>query len=88
MLLRVQSGKDTVIDSRLTMNRYKCFGCGKSGDVLSFVKECQGFGFTDSVSYLLDMYCPDIDSKDVFEQCTLEAEDNYRKMETMYTYNQ
>ena len=72
----------------VTMNRYKCFGCGKSGDVLSFVEECQGLGFTDSVRYLLDMYCPDIDSKDMFEQCTPEMEDNYRKMETMYIYNQ
>lgn len=32
-----------------TMNRYKCYGCGKSGDVISFVEECQGVGFIDAI---------------------------------------
>lgn len=48
-----------------TMNRYKCYGCGKSGDVISFVEECQGVGFIDAIRCLLDMYCPDVDTHDL-----------------------
>jgi DNA primase len=31
---------------------YKCFGCGKSGDVFSFVMERQGMDFVDAVKYV------------------------------------
>lgn len=71
-----------------TMNRYKCFGCGKSGDVITFVEECQGLNFVDAVRCLLDMYCPDVDSHDLFEQSTPEEEERDRQAETMYIYNQ
>lgn len=72
-----------------TMNRYKCYGCGKSGDVISFVEECQGVGFIDAIRCLLDMYCPDVDTHDLFDQSTTpEQEERDRKAETMYIYNQ
>ncbi|MBU9899468.1 hypothetical protein KTQ94_12305 [Prevotella stercorea] len=72
-----------------TMNRYKCYGCGKSGDVISFVEECQGVGFIDAIRCLLDMYCPDVDTHDLFDQSgTPEQEERDRKAETMYIYNQ
>lgn len=68
-----------------TMNRYKCYGCGKSGDVISFVEECQGVGFIDAIRCLLDMYCPDVDTHDLFDQSsTPEQEERDRKAETMY----
>ena len=70
-----------------TMNRYKCYGCGKSGDVISFVEECQGVGFIDAILFLLDMYCPDVDTHDLFDQSTTpEQEERDRKAETMYIY--
>lgn len=31
---------------------YKCFGCGKSGDVIEFVKEFHGLPFNDALSFL------------------------------------
>ncbi len=33
-------------------NRYKCFGCGASGDMFSFVMELFGIGFTESIKTL------------------------------------
>ncbi len=71
----------------LSLNRYKCFGCGKGGDVISFVQECQGLGFVDAVRWLLDTYCPDVDANDLFEQRSAEQEEKDRRAETMYMYN-
>ena len=31
---------------------FKCFGCGKSGDVFGFVMERQGMDFVDAVKYV------------------------------------
>ena len=31
---------------------YKCFGCGKAGDVISFVRETEQLGFTEAVEAL------------------------------------
>ena len=70
------------------LNLYHCFGCGKGGDVITFVKDVQGIEFTDAVRTLLDMYCPDIDSHDLFEKTgCAEDEELYHKCETMYIYN-
>lgn len=35
---------------------YKCFGCGKSGDILSFAMEIEGLEFYDSLKLLADKY--------------------------------
>lgn len=71
------------------MNRYKCYGCGRSGDVISFVEESQGLRFVDAIRYLLDMYCPDVDSNDLFDKSSTPEQDELdRKAETMYVYNQ
>lgn len=70
-----------------TLNRYKCFGCGKSGDVIQFVEDYCGLDFQGAVRYLLDTYCPDLDLHDIDEKTTPEKEQEYRKAETMYIYN-
>ncbi len=31
---------------------YKCFGCGKSGDVFTFLREYAGMSFTEAVYHL------------------------------------
>ena len=31
---------------------YKCFGCGKAGDIISFVRETEGLDFTEAVETL------------------------------------
>ena len=33
---------------------FKCFGCGKGGDVISFVMETEGLGFYDAVKLLAE----------------------------------
>lgn len=50
-----------------TTNLYYCFGCEKGGDVITFVEESQGLEFDGAVRYLLDMYCPDVDTSDLYE---------------------
>lgn len=37
-----------------TMQRYKCFGCGESGDVLEFLQKYEGMSFYEALSYLAD----------------------------------
>jgi len=32
--------------------RYRCFGCGKSGDVISLIQELKGICFKDALRYL------------------------------------
>ena len=36
------------------MQRYKCFGCGKSGDVLNFIQEYESLPFPDALQLLAD----------------------------------
>lgn len=35
---------------------YKCFGCGKAGDALSFVQEHEKFSFIEAVRWIADFY--------------------------------
>lgn len=71
-----------------TMNRYKCFGCGKSGDVINFMEDYNGLDFAGAVHALLDMYCPDIDTHDLYGEESPEDNEKRREVETMYIYNQ
>jgi DNA primase len=35
---------------------YKCFGCGKSGDIFSFVQETEGLNFTEAIEALAQRF--------------------------------
>lgn len=48
-----KSGSFTV---RPTHGTFRCFGCGESGDVISFVQKKEGLSFTESVRYVADMF--------------------------------
>ena len=37
-------------------NIYKCFGCGKGGDPVSFIIEHEGYSYIESIRYLANMY--------------------------------
>ena len=37
---------------RPQVGRYHCFGCGEGGDVIAFVQQVDGLGFTEAVEYL------------------------------------
>jgi DNA primase len=44
---------------------YKCFGCGESGDVFSFVMKMEGIGFPESLKTLADRYGIDLPDEHV-----------------------
>lgn len=41
--------------ARPETNRFKCWGCGKSGDVIDFLMEIEGRGFRDAVEQLAEI---------------------------------
>lgn len=41
---------------RPSFGTYRCFGCGESGDVFTFVQEKEGMSFTDAVQMLGEQY--------------------------------
>lgn len=46
---------------------FKCFGCGRGGDVISFIMEVESLSYTEAVKYLADragMELPETDFKD------------------------
>ena len=75
-----------VLDTSLNM--YKCFGCGKGGDVIRFVEDFKGMGFVDAVKFLLRQYSPDVDTSDLEAKVTPEEKERQSMRETMYIYNQ
>lgn len=72
----------------MTLNRFRCFGCGKGGDVIAFVEEYKGLDFRDAVKFLLENYCRDVDLGDLYVKQSAEEEELERKRETMFIYNQ
>ena len=50
---------------------YFCFGCKKSGDAISFVRETQGMGFVEAIRWLASKYGVDLPE--------LEDSSNYKK---------
>jgi len=58
---------------------YKCFGCGKSGDVFGFVMEMEGVGFGEALRTLAERYGVDLPD----EQAPVE-DDNYKLREGVY----
>lgn len=71
-----------------TINRYKCFGCGKSGDIISLVEESNGLDFNGAICFLLKMYCPDVDIPSIYEKNISEDIALQKQKETFYAYNE
>jgi DNA primase len=46
------------------MGVYKCFGCGKSGDIITFVRETEGLNFTEAIEALGKRYNVAIEYED------------------------
>jgi len=49
---------------------YKCFGCGKSGDILSFAMEIEGLEFYDSLKLLADKYGVQLKQNEKIDRAT------------------
>jgi DNA primase len=43
---------------------YHCFGCGASGDVITFLREKQGLDFVEAIEWLADRYRVDLEYED------------------------
>lgn len=71
----------------LSLNMFKCFGCGKGGDIISFVQELKGFDFVEAVKFLLKTYCPDVDTSDLYSKQTDEEIEAEQHRESLFICN-
>jgi len=61
-----EKGASFMVNQNLQI--YKCFGCGESGDVISFIQKIEGLDFKSSLKFLSEKYGIKIDlEKDVSE---------------------
>ena len=51
-----------------TKNMYKCFGCGKAGDSISFIREIEGISYIEALKYLASKYSIEIEERELNEQ--------------------
>jgi DNA primase len=63
-----------------TKNLYKCFGCGKGGDPISFVMEHEGYDYPEALRYLAAKYGIQIEENQA-DAATIQAE---KERETIY----
>lgn len=47
---------------------YKCFGCGKGGDVVSFVEEYEKFSFVEAIRWLANFYQVELNETEAPEE--------------------
>ena len=59
---------------------YYCFGCGKGGDVISFVRETEGLDFVGAVEWLADRFRVPIE----VEEASPRIEAERRRRERLY----
>ncbi len=52
----ISPGKDTSFNVNPTRNIFKCFGCGKGGDAITFVMEHEKFTYPDALRWLAKKY--------------------------------
>jgi DNA primase len=43
---------------------FKCFGCGKAGDAITFIEEIEGVGYLDAIKYLAAKYGVEIEERE------------------------
>jgi DNA primase len=59
---------------------YHCFGCGKGGDVFTFVQETQGLDFTGSVEWLAERFRIPLE----YDQATPGEDERRRRRRRLY----
>jgi DNA primase len=57
-------------------NIFKCFGCGRGGNAVSFVMEHEGYSFPEAIRYLAKMYHIDLEES---EQSAEEVQEAMKK---------
>ena len=63
---------------------YKCFGCGKSGNTISFVMEHEKYSYVDALKWLANKY--GIEIEETF--ATDEQRQQQQSAESLYIINQ
>ncbi len=62
------------------LNLYHCFGCGKGGDVVTFVRETEGLDFVGAIEWLAERFRVSLE----YEESSPQADDARRKRERLF----
>lgn len=62
---------------------YKCFGCGKAGNVIGFIMDHEHYSYPEAIRFLAKKYNIEIEEK---EQ-TPEQQEHLNELETLYNIN-
>jgi DNA primase len=62
------------------LNLYHCFGCGKGGDVVTFVRETEGLDFVGAIEWLAERFRVPIE----YEESSPQADQSRRRRERLY----
>jgi DNA primase len=62
------------------LNLYHCFGCGKGGDVVTFVRETEGLDFVGAIEWLAERFRVPLE----YEESSPEADQSRRRKERLY----
>ncbi len=66
-----------------TKEIYKCFGCGKSGNAISFLMEHEKYSYVEALRWLANRYNVEIEEKEV----SPEAKAKQQTVESLYIIN-
>jgi DNA primase len=62
------------------LNLYHCFGCGKGGDVVTFVRETEGLDFVGAIEWLAERFRVPLE----YEESSPLADESRRRRERLY----
>ncbi len=62
------------------LNLYHCFGCGKGGDVVTFVRETEGLDFVGAIEWLAERFRVSLE----YEASSPVADESRRRRERLY----
>ena len=62
------------------LNLYHCFGCGKGGDVISFVRETEGLDFVGAIEWLAERFRVTLE----YDESSPQADDERRRRERLF----
>ena len=62
------------------LNLYHCFGCGKGGDVVTFVRETEGLDFVGAIEWLAERFRVPLE----YEESSPEADQSRQRRERLY----
>ena len=67
-----------------TKNLYKCFGCGKGGNAVSFIMEHENYSFPEAIRFLAKKYGIELEET----QSTVEEKEKSQEKESLFIINE